>query len=169
MTNDQAQDQDLDELTNFANWWCQHRYLRPPFDSTVVTFDDNVVGTTLYREGQYQVQLFTVKPHTEIVDHIHPNVDSYEVYVGGQIEFRLHGEKITRFDTQVEANGIVSEFGKMIRVLPTSSHGGTFGQMGGCFLSIQHWTNPNVPPSSVHMDWGFMDSADTARNHAIDS
>jgi hypothetical protein len=157
-----------DPLADFCTWWLGNRVLHPPFDANVVTFDDQVVGSTLFREGPFQVQLFSVKPHTDIADHMHPNVDSFEVYLGGEIEFRHSGEYVTTTAHIGDMDGRCTLLGQTLRVKPEDSHGGRFGAMGGLFLSVQHWIN-GVPPSSVHLDWAFYDPARTKRNEGIEA
>ncbi len=129
-----------DDLTAFKIWWEQNRFLNTPKEGPVVC-DDAIYGVVLYRQAPYQVQLFIMPPNSFIEDHVHPNVDSYEVFIGGDIAFRCDGEEF-----------IQDVLGASIRVLPDSWHGGKFGERGGCFLSIQKWLN-DVPPTSVGHDW----------------
>lgn len=128
----------MDDLENFLQWWMENRNIQVDFeDLNRLVFDDQLSGVVLYRQPPYQVQLFLVPPNCEIDDHTHPNVDSYEVYVNGDVDFRVNGE-------------ISSEH--VIRIHPTTSHGGSFGERGGCFISVQKWLN-DVTPSSVGADW----------------
>ena len=116
------------------------RELNTPLTDSI-THAGVLSGVVLYRRGQFQVQLFILPPFTEIDLHTHPNVDSYEVFVSGDIDFIcdgvLHNE---------------NSLGSSIRVGPNCVHGGKFGYNGGCFLSIQKWLN-DVPPTSVGYDW----------------
>lgn len=130
-----------DKLEEFLNWWLDTREFKPPKDTPVDFGNDRYSGAILYRDGQFQVQLLTVKPISVIPEHIHPNIDSYEVYISGDIVFSLEGEK---------SKGM--EPFESIRVKPSNWHGGTFGDTGGCFLSVQHWLN-DVKPTSVGYDW----------------
>ena len=77
-----------DKLTHFLTWYLDAglRIFVPHFD--FVHFVEGVTGLTIYRDGQYQVQLFTATPNTVIPSHTHPNVDSYEVALSG-MEFFL--------------------------------------------------------------------------------
>ena len=131
---------DYDDLTAFKQWWEATRPFNPPVEDPV-TKAEAIYGVVLYRQAPYQVQLFIMPPNSFIDDHIHPNVDSFEVFIGGDIAFRCNGET---YDQNV--------LGAYIRVLPDSWHGGSFGKRGGCFLSIQKWLN-GVPPTSVGHDW----------------
>jgi quercetin dioxygenase-like cupin family protein len=129
-----------DDLTNFRDWWLANRPFNTP-EKNVLSHVADTHGVVLFRQGPYQVELFNVKPNSTIPAHIHPNVDSYEVYVGGDIEFMREGELYKQHD-----------IGGSIRIFPASWHGGNFGERGGCFLSIQKWLN-ETEPKFVGDDW----------------
>lgn len=130
----------FDDLEGFLNWWLTHRPINTPADDSLV-YQKDTHGAVLYRQEPYQVEIFIVQPNSEIVPHIHPNVDSFEVYVSGDINFSCDGEW---FDQ--------NQLGNHIRVRPSSWHGGKFGPRGGCFLSVQKWLN-GVKPTFVGNDW----------------
>ena len=134
-----------DRLTVFASWWLQGKPLLPPHDM-FMRIDDNL-GITLFRMNEFQVQLFTFKPNFEVVDHRHPGVDSYEVYVGGDLYIRHKGE-MTLTPEMVESGKAI---GTLIRIKPEDWHGGYTGPRGGTFISIQEWANKS--PTSIHLDW----------------
>lgn len=139
----------MDELTMFADWWLQNRPLRPPID-----FYSRVggnTGTVVFRHQQLQVQLFLNDPNSEIVDHTHPNVDSFEVYIAGDVYFRHNGNALLTPEI-IAAMTPERLLGTKLRILPNDVHGATVGPSGGSFISIQHWLN-GVLPSSVHLDW----------------
>lgn len=142
----------FDDLAAFKDWWLNTRVINTPSDAKLVQYGA-CLGVVLYRHEQYQVQLFITPPNSKIEPHIHPNVDSYEVYVNGDIEFMCND--VWYRDT---GDG-VSRLGESIRVLPSSWHGGNFGERGGCFLSVQKWLN-GVKPSSVGEDWHDKDNND---------
>jgi hypothetical protein len=115
-----------------------------------LTHIKDTYGVVLYRQGPFQVELFNVKPNSEIVPHLHPNVDSFEVFLTGDIHFMCNGEW-----------SYEQKLGESItRVKPDSWHGGLFGERGGCFLSVQHWLN-GVPPTFVGNDWVDEDKRDS--------
>jgi len=130
----------FDDLEQFLNWWLNTRYINTPKEFPT-NFNGTLSGAVLYRQDPYQVQLFIVQPNSDIKPHIHPNVDSFEVFVGGDIKFLCD-------DVEYEQNAL----GMSIRVKPNSWHGGKFGERGGCFLSVQKWLN-GVFPTSVGDDW----------------
>src|SRR5262245_56163477 len=71
-------------LEEFLEWWMQTRPFKPPMECPI-NVDGSLYGVVLYRDGPFQVQLFIVAPGAEIPDHVHPNVDSYEVYFSGHV------------------------------------------------------------------------------------
>lgn len=130
----------FDDLTAFLHWWLRTRTMKPPQEKPL-TYSDGFSGSVLYRDKCYQVQLFMVKPNRTIDPHVHPNVDSYEVYVSGDIAFMADNNWYDQ-----------KEYGGHIRIKPNCWHGGKFGERGGCFLSVQKWLN-NVEPTTVEEDW----------------
>ncbi len=103
----------------------------------------DVTGVLLYRKGVWQVEMWIVPPNYIVPEHTHPNVDTYEMYLGGDIAFSHDGywageDKLIpmRDDTQV---------GTLIRVNSDDKHGGAFGPRGGVFLSLQRWMNGHKP------------------------
>jgi len=141
----------VDDLAGFLDWWLAHRPINTPPDNTLVCQKDTH-GVVLYRQPPYQVELFVVRPNSEIVPHIHPNVDSFEVFVSGDIQFMCD-------DVWFDQNAL----GSQIRVKPNSWHGGLFGAQGGCFLSVQKWLN-DVSPTFVGNDWQDKDNRNSYRD-----
>ena len=131
---------DYDDLAGFLEWWMNNRPINTPQENSI-TQAGAIYGVVLYRQAPYQVQLFIMPPYSSIEDHIHPNVDSYEVYLGGDIDFRFDGEMYTP-----------EALGTHIRVHPNCWHGGLFGPRGGSFLSVQKWLN-GKEPTTVGDDW----------------
>lgn len=131
----------MESLTLFKDHWSRTRTFKPPKDTVLVTQRTGVIGSILFRDGKHQVQLFSVLPFVEIPDHFHPGMDSYELFIGGSVEFRARG----RSNKQLT-------LGDSIRILPHEEHGGTFGELGGMFLSIQEW-QPDVEITSASENW----------------
>lgn len=115
--------------------------LFPPSDN--LTFMDGFVGYTIHRYKQFQTQLFIGQPNAPVPDHIHPNVDSFEVPIHG-ITFRHSGSVIGTPETM--------KTGRAVYVHRNDWHGGVVGPNGGCFLSVQKWLN-GIQPTSVERDW----------------
>lgn len=115
---------------------------------------EDVTSVLLYRKAPFQVQMFIVPPKYTIPEHTHPNVDSIEVYLGGEIRFS-HGGKYVLTEEQASGHwpdGTALKRGVRIRVRPYDLHGGTFGEHGGVFLSAQEWLN-GVAPHCVAADY----------------
>ena len=141
------------ELTAFMNWWfAASKPINIPLDNPVNIYDDfkgkdstkQVTCINLYRSGVYQVQLIVVPPNSSIRQHIHPNMDSYEVYNSGSLI--------------LDVDGIIygPEPVPPVRVLPTAWHGSPKGSglsiTGGSFFSVQKWLNGYLP-SCAGQDW----------------
>lgn len=143
----------MDRLESFANWYLSsEKGLAVPALKSI-HFMDNLTAVTLYRRDQFQVEMILCKPNSEIPDHVHPNVDSFEMYVSGSIMFR-HGGKLLIPKEQADSvnwDGGSEMRGFKIRVKPDDYHGAAFGDSGGCFLSIQHWLSG--VPTTVGHDW----------------
>jgi hypothetical protein len=144
-----------DQLEEFKDWFFKNipQLGAVPLFHAVHKIED-VTSIIWFRQGEYQVQMFVVPGNYIIPEHTHPNVDSIEVYVGGQIKFSHSGKwAINGKDLQVESVfGTSLLRGNTIRVKPNDLHGGLFGSSGGVFLSIQHWLN-GVKPHCVAADY----------------
>lgn len=130
----------FDDLEQFRDWWLTHRPINT-FEGSKPCYHASIAGTVLYRQYPYQVQLFITPPNTVIEEHVHPNVDSFEVYINGDIMFTCNGYVFDK-----------PKIGESIRVKTHYWHGGKTGPMGATFLSIQKWLN-GTQPSSVANDW----------------
>ena len=102
-----------------------------------------------FRNNQYQVQIFSTPPNFIIPEHKHPNVDSFEVYLSGDIDFSLEGSWLSNWDIK-DHTFIDNLF--IVQVEHNAIHGAIFGEDGGRFMSVQHWIN-EVNPSCVGLDY----------------
>ena len=114
-------------------------------------------GIVLYRQENLQVQLFVVPPHCVLPEHTHPNVDSYESYLGGPLFFEKEGKPVIPrdkiFKLENEASTIFPQVCfHAVKVPSFTAHGATTGKSSCSFLSIQHWKN-GIEPTSVERDW----------------
>ena len=131
----------MQDLENFKNWWLNNRVINTPKYGSLSLYHEKIAGIVLYRKEEYQVELFIPQSNSEIKKHIHPDVDSFEVYLCGEIVFNLN-------DLDYEPFTI----GDSLPVPSDSFHGGIIGKEGAAFLSIQKWKN-GVLPSSVGENW----------------
>lgn len=154
---------EYDSLTNFLFNFLNNAPILgfiPSGTGPVVTKVEDVTTVLLCRDKEFQVQMICVPPNYIIPEHVHPNIDSYEVGVGGGMCFSRNGKWITnetidhhgkniRWDGPGALN---KKRGSSIRVRPSDVHGGMFGDEGAVFLSVQHWLN-GVEPSCVGSDY----------------
>lgn len=146
----------MDVLKQFCDQFLQKAPVigAVPFAGAVSRIED-VTAILLYRRDQFQVQMFVVPEGTIIPEHAHPNVDSFEVYVGGNIQLSLDGKHVYSPSILFENKGplkLASRRGERVRVRPGQIHGATIGAGGAVFLSVQHWLN-GVAPHCVGSDY----------------
>jgi hypothetical protein len=143
-----------DKLENFLRWFLKNcppigvvPLMKPHYDIS------GIMGVTWYRKKQFQVQMFIVPPNFIVPEHCHPNVDSFEIDVGGQIRFSHNGVYVTPINTlEATKRGTSKNRGSVLRVKPNDLHGGMAGPEGGIFMSVQHWLN-GVEPHCVSRDY----------------
>ena len=142
-----------DKVEDFKNWWLKNgRPLRPPFENPVF-HTDNAMSLCLYREGQFQVELYISEPNSVSPPHTHPGVDSSFIYLGGNIQFNLEGRDnpdVSQWQKPQE-NGTHMLFGKTVSSPDGIPHWLNIGKEGGAFLSFEHWKNKT--PVSVTVNW----------------
>ena len=148
-------DPNEDELSYFANWYLTSGDIKAIYTPSKNPYNyslDGITGTVIYRNKNFQVELFICKPNTFIPEHIHPDVDSFEVFLYG-MKF-THGGKIIINDEQAveEIDGMPAYAYQTIRVKPNDYHGGASSKNGGSFLSIQRWLN-DINPTTVSDNW----------------
>ena len=146
----------MDVLKQFCDQFLQKSPVigAVPFAGAVSKIED-VTAILLYRRDQFQVQMFACPEGTIIPEHAHPNVDSFEVYVGGSIQLSLEGRHVYPPAILFENKGplkLASRRGERVRVRPNQIHGATIGAGGAVFLSIQHWLN-GIKPHCVAADY----------------
>lgn len=110
----------MDELEQFCAWFLKTMPVigAVPFHGAVSHIQD-VTSILLYRRDQFQVQMFAVPSGTVIPEHTHPNVDSIEVYVGGNIRFSHSGKYVSPAGDVFANNGplgLASRRGMTVRV-----------------------------------------------------
>jgi hypothetical protein len=152
-------------LADFARWFLKQPIgaLRPPLEPIwrfVLGSGAEVYGCCIFRAAPYQVEMFTF-PATpgrigwrEVPMHRHPNVDSLEHHLVGDISFVLNGKRVASDEqiSEVDEDGAQRLTGAQLRIRPKDLHGGTVGPRGGVFLSLQRWPLGTVPTSIV-LDW----------------
>jgi hypothetical protein len=87
-----------------------------------------------------------------IPEHTHPNVDSFEAYIDGQIKLSHQGKIVFECADTVFGSDPTSYKWRLLRVKPEDRHGSIAGPKGARFMSIQHWLN-GMQPSCVGSDY----------------
>lgn len=156
MSNFSPKADSADPLEDFAEWFMSQPFslLRPP--SPGVHYYGDLSGMILYRDDEFQAELFIVKPDPveRCGEHGHPDVDSMEVAISGELYFTINGKPVMshRKAFAVADDGALANYGHIVRVQPGLSHTAFVGKEGGCFLSLQRWLN-GVVPSSIGLNW----------------
>tara|TARA_B100001559_G_scaffold146613_1_gene122911 strand:- start:1263 stop:1892 length:630 start_codon:yes stop_codon:yes gene_type:complete len=101
----------------------------------------------MYKEGQYQVECLNWPAHAIIPEHVHPDIDSYEVYIRGKISFSHDGYWIDNHPEQEKICKMRHDF-FTLKVYHDDIHGAFMGDDRSIFMSVQHWQN-GVKPSTV--------------------
>ena len=135
--SEQQQQEDYDPLMAYAYWYKAQPYAIPrsPFDGVVRV--DGFSGLVLHRSGRHQVQLWICDPNTTIPEHSHPNVDSFAMWVSGDLQFMVEG-----------GDGKPTN---SFRAKPGVKHSATIGPKGAAFLTFHEFTDGD--PRSVTEDW----------------
>jgi hypothetical protein len=123
-------------------------------------------GLVMYRSGPYQAELWIGEPGADTGEHSHPNIDSIQFFLSGNITFfqdgkeELSGELCCALENQMS-----NCHGKMIRTPPGASHRAICGDKGGAFINFQYW--PGGTPGSAETDWEGkpMDSGHAEKLH----
>lgn len=143
------------EVHEFKKWYLSKPRSLSPISNGVKTMPmlghdetKTAMDAVIFRRDRFQVQLFCFPAFSIIPEHLHPNVRSYEIYLGGEIAFSkdkkwnmILPEELKPWESHSEC--YISEH---------SWHGGLVGSTGAMFLSIQEWIN-GVNPSCVGNDW----------------
>ena len=106
---------------------------------------------TIHRVPPFQAELVIVKPGGQgFPEHLHPNVDSVEILLYGDIQFTRNGadDPLCRDWPAFRAAGRLGAIG----IPHTDWHGARVGPGGAAFISCQHWLN-GVEPTTVGADW----------------
>jgi hypothetical protein len=140
-------------VQEFAHWWLRNRPIKPPFED-VMFITDNAHSLTLFRDGRFQVELYLIKPNTESPFHSHPGVDSFFMYLAGNIEFgddNLTFTDVKPFDKPSADGKSHMLYGKTAVAMEGSPHAVRALHTGGAFLSFEYWRDKD--PRSVVIHW----------------
>lgn len=142
-------------LEEFAQWYKDNGFpIRPPFEDPVYVTDISY-SYVLFREGQYQAELYLVRPNTSSPEHSHPGVENIVMVWGGNVHTIQNGKLFDYSEhyTEPSENGTNKLFGMCSQKLTDDqTHALIAGDKGGAFLSLEKWPE-GVTPNSVTINW----------------
>lgn len=141
-----------DPLGDFLVWYGEHGPAFPAAPAAGLWYTAGLPGVTLYSCGAFQAQLFIFPADTIVPEHRHPHVDTIEMHLAGDFDFRVGGLPAIPADHFDDRRGGVSRWwGRGVRVRPHVWHDVRVGARGAAFLSLQHWLEGR--PTTVGLDW----------------
>lgn len=143
-------------LPEFARWYVANNFpIRPPYDGPVY-FTSISYSYVLYREGQYQAELYLIKPNAVAAEHSHPGVENIIMQLGGIINGTVNGWPLgdtTKASMQYNPDGTSLMFKIMGQVLTDKDvHSLTTGVTGGAVISFEKWPD-GIKPYSLSENW----------------
>jgi len=144
-----------DPLRAFGHWYLGKMLKENclPVDTVFknIKMYNNASAVVLFRRYPFQVELFIAPGNVSVPEHSHPDVDSYEVYFGGDIAFSKNNRKDARVIRELP-NKKSSAWGWFMRIGCEDKHEATSLETGGSFLSVQYWKN-KVEATSIGENW----------------
>jgi len=141
-------------LEEFAAWYKANAYpVRPPFEDCVYV-TENSYSYVLFRQGQFQAEVYLIKPNSSCPEHSHPRVENMILFWGGDATPSYDGVpvKIGPFHAPAP-NGTSPAFGAMgPKITDAHTHALHTGPKGAAFLSLEKWPD-DVKPTSVVVNW----------------
>ena len=129
----------------FAKWWCDNGLpFAPPSDT--VNLSDDATSFTLFRSGQFQVELYLIHPEPNLPVHGHPDVEVIKLRVDN---FNINkGKAIKTTDHKISNTLYQNE---------THGAGKNFKEIGGLdsgfgLLAFQKWKE-GLTPTTVASRW----------------
>ena len=142
-------------LEEFVQWYKDNNYpFRPPFEDPVYV-NDNSHSYVLFRQGQYQAELYLVAPNSYVPPHSHPNMENIIVVLGGEMDLRNGKDyyDLTTFFNEPAPDGTCKLFGVATpKMTPNTEHEVNILGKGAAFISLERWTN-NAKPTSATLRW----------------
>jgi hypothetical protein len=142
-------------VEEFAKWYEENNFpIRPPQDNAIFR-TNNASAVVLYREGQFQAELYIVDPDSVTPEHSHPGVESIIMFLTGEGNTTVNGKEVADprpYFNKINKDGTGILFKQTVRLNPADSHGLTTYNKGFAFFSIEKWPD-NVQPTSVAAHW----------------
>jgi hypothetical protein len=141
-------------LEEFAAWYKTNEYpVRPPFEDCVYVTDISY-SYVLFRQGQFQAEIYLVKPNSGSPEHSHPLVENIILFWGGDATPSHNGVPVSVGPfTRPAPDGTSPAFGVMgPKITDKHTHALHTGPKGAAFLSLEKWPE-GVKPTSVVVNW----------------
>jgi len=142
-------------VDEFADWYEKNNFpIRPPQDDPIYITDISY-SYVLYREGQYQVELYIIDSNSITPEHSHPGVESIIMFLAGECNTTINGNLLydaSPYFNLINNDGTSVMFKYRARLNPKDTHGLKVYDAGTAFLSIEKWPDEMVP-SSVALHW----------------
>ena len=142
-------------IEEFAQWYVDNNFpLRPPFEDPVYVTDVSY-SYVLFREGQYQAELYLIKPNATSGEHSHPGAENIIMALGGDLWPSRNGVEtdMTEAHSRPSPIGTSLLFGAMdIKFDDTETHKLTTKAKGGALISFEKWPE-GVKPTSLTVNW----------------
>lgn len=142
-------------VEQFAKWYEENNFpLRPPQDNAIFR-TNNASALVLYREGQFQAEMYIGDPNSVTPEHSHPGIKSIIMFLSGEGNTTVNGNFVADprpYFNKINEDGTSILFKQKVVVDPNDTHGLTTYRRGFAFLSIEHWPD-GVEPTSVTLHW----------------
>lgn len=142
-------------VEEFAQWYEEQGFpIRPPQQNAIFR-TNNASAVVLYREGQFQVEMYIGDPNTITPEHSHPGVESMIMYLSGDGSTTVNGAEVadpSPYFNMINPDGTSVLFKQKVRVNPSDTHGLKTYSRGFAFFSIEKWPD-GVEPTSVAAHW----------------
>jgi hypothetical protein len=142
-------------VEEFAKWYEEKEFpMRPPQDNGIFR-TNNASAVVLYREGQFQAELYIGDPNSITPEHSHPGIKSIIMFLSGEGNTTVNGNFVADprpYFNKINEDGTSVLFKQKVIVDPNDTHGLTTYNRGFAFLSIEKWPD-NVQPTSVTVHW----------------
>lgn len=142
-------------VDEFAQWYEDHGFpMRPPQNNAIFR-TNNASALVLYREGQFQAELYIADADQVSPEHSHPGVESIIMFLSGEGSTTVNGKEEVDprpYFNKINADGTSLLFKQKVRINPIDSHGLICYDKGFAFFSIEKWPD-GMTPTSVAAHW----------------
>jgi len=148
---------DPESLEEFKEWWLFHKTFSPPPDA--LCFLPGLHSVVLFRQDQFQVELFTTEPNQAVHRHRHPLTEMYQYTLSGDLSAMVNMTHVSE-----EEHSFMNE----MHISPDLWHKAYSGKRGASYLSIQKWLH-GTPPTFLVNSWQDQKKATSLRQYFEES